>query len=99
MALPIARIADYDTWHDCGQPVRLSTSVGVYVNGRSVSLLGDPNSPHVINGKDPCSIPHIGNIGVGSPSVYVNGRPVGRITSYVGGCGMVVTGSSNVYVK
>ena len=98
MGLPIARLMDLDSWHDCQQPLRLTTSVGVYANGIPVSLLGDPNTPHIVNGKDPCSKIHIGNIGVGSPTVYVNGKPVGRVTSAVGGCGMVVSGSNNVYV-
>ena len=98
MGLPIARLMDLDSWHDCGQPFRLTTSKGVYVNGLPVSLLGDPNTTHIINGKDPCTVPHVGNIAIGSPKVYVNGRPVGRVSSMVPMCGMVVTGSPNVYV-
>lgn len=98
MGLPVARIADLDSWHDCGQPLRLTTSKGVFVNGRPASLLGDPNTTHIINGKDPCSKPHIGNVVVGSPVVYINGRPVARISSAVSLCGLVVTGSESVYV-
>lgn len=99
MARPIARLFDADTWHDCGLPLRIATSKGVFVNKLPVSLLGDPNTVHQINGKKPCSIPHIGNVATGSPTVYINGRPVARVKSIVASCGVVCSGSPNVYVK
>ena len=98
MGLPISRLADKDTIHDCQIPIRAECTKTVFAVGRPCSLLGHKNTMHIINGDKPCTVPHIGVIANASKTVITEGRPTGRIADAVT-CGIVVaTGGPNVLV-
>lgn len=97
MTLPAARLTDKDTLHDCGIPLRAKGSINVFVNGLPWSRLVDINTVHIINGKDPCSKPHVGFISKGSKRTFINGLPAGRIVDKVTTCGVVAQGSIKVF--
>ena len=97
-ARPATRIGDKDSVHDCEAPTRAEGAATVFVNGIPWSCQGDKNTVHVINGKEPCSVPHVGQIATGSQTVLVEGYGAGRIGDAVTDCGIVVAeGSDNVY--
>jgi len=88
---------DIDTWHDCGLPLRAKGYKKVLLGGMPWSRFAHKNTPHLINGKDPCSKIHIGVIAKGSKLVMVGGLPAGRIGDPVLGCGAVATGYLKVH--
>lgn len=91
MGLPICRLNDMDTGHDCYSPRNnLQASVNVFVNKRGVHRVGDIWAPHCCEG---C---HPGNTAAGSSSVFVNGQAVGRIGDQINCGSVIMTGSANV---
>ena len=95
---PACRIGDKDSVHDCIAPTRAEGAQTVFVNGRPWSCQGDKNTVHMINGDEPCTVPHVGQIERGSTTVLVEGMGAGRIGDVVTDCGMVVAeGSDDVY--
>jgi uncharacterized Zn-binding protein involved in type VI secretion len=97
MSKPATRIGDKDEFH-CSQPHRAQGSGDVFVDGIPWSLLGHNNDPHLKPAGNTCVI-HQSPIVVGSTSVFVNGRPSGRIGDDVGGadCTTVIQGSQDVF--
>ena len=65
------------------------------VNSRPVHRVGDAWATHG------CSIcrPHAGVLAAGSPDVFVNGAPAGRIGDPVSCGSSVATGSQNVFIN
>ena len=97
-ARPATRIGDKDTVHDCEAPMRAEGSDNVFVNGIPWSRQTDKNTVHIINGSEPCTVPHVGQIAIGSTTVFVNNLGAGRIGDAVTDCGIVVAeGSQNVF--
>jgi uncharacterized Zn-binding protein involved in type VI secretion len=90
----VTRKGDLDTGHDSCPPRPSSEgSPDVFVNGIPAHRQGDGWSPHG------CSVhnPHTSVLAGGSSSVYVNGKPLGRIGDPVGCGSKVATGSGNVF--
>ena len=90
----VTRIGDADVPH-CSGMVRLGASTNVFVNGIGVSRQGDLNTSHLLPGV-PCPA-HAAGIAVGSLTVKVNGKGIGRIGDAISGCTSVAAGSSNVF--
>lgn len=88
------RIGDADIPH-CSGMVRAQGSPNVFVNAIPWSCMGDVNTPHKLPG-DPCPI-HSAPLAAGSTSVFVNGRPAGRIGDPIAGCTAVAVGSPTVF--
>jgi uncharacterized Zn-binding protein involved in type VI secretion len=90
----VCRIGDADLVH-CSVPVREQGSPDVFVNGIAVSRQGDNNNSHLLPGS-PCPT-HAAPITVGSTTVFVNGKGLGRIGDAVTSCTAVAQGSPNVF--
>lgn len=92
----VTRIGDADTPH-CGGMVRAQGSLDVIVNGIGVSRQGDLNTSHLLpTGPAVCGS-HQAPIAVGSTTVFVNGKGIGRIYDTITGCTSVAEGSINVF--
>lgn len=90
----VTRIGDADVTH-CSTPLRAAGSANVLVNNIPVSRQGDVNTVHLLPGS-PCPA-HASPIAVGSTSVFVNGKGIGRIGDAISGCTSVAAGSPNVF--
>jgi uncharacterized Zn-binding protein involved in type VI secretion len=92
MGLPVTRLNDMSTGHDCHAPQNsLTASVNVFINKRGVHRQGDLWAVHCCDG---C---HPGALAVGSSSVNVNSLAVGRIGDQINCGSVVMTGSANVF--
>ena len=91
----VTRKGDACTGHGCWPP-RASTgaSPNVYVNGTAVHRQGDAWAAHTCP-----SIPqtHASVLANGSPTVFANGKPLGRIGDPVACGSSVAAGSANVF--
>lgn len=89
------RLGDYCTGHDLCPAVPLVESSGdVFVNGLGAGRQGDHYSSHGC-------IAHAGHqdvIAAGSTTVFVNGKPMARVTDTVSLGGSVRDGSGDVFV-
>ena len=94
MGKAVCRKGDADVPH-CSGMVRLGASTNVFVNGIGVSRQGDSNTPHLKPGI-PCP-GHSASISLGSLTVKVNGKGIGRVRDSIAGCTSVASGSSNVF--
>ena len=90
----VTRIGDADIPH-CSGMVRAQGSSNVFVNGIPVSRQGDLNSTHLLPGS-PCPA-HSAPISVGSKTVKVNGKGIGRVGDSISSCTSVAQGSPNVF--
>jgi uncharacterized Zn-binding protein involved in type VI secretion len=90
----VTRIGDADVTH-CSTPLRAVGSANVLVNNIPVSRQGDVNTSHKLPGS-PCPS-HASPIAVGSTSVFVNGKGIGRVGDAISGCTSVAAGSPNVF--
>lgn len=89
------RLGDRCTGHSCYPPrPNIQASEDTFINKRGAHRLGDAWAVHC------CGIAcHGGNLAKGSPNVFVNGKPLGRIGDAVS-CGSVaMTGSLNVFAN
>lgn len=91
----VTRLGDVCTGHGCW-PSRPSTgaSPDVYVNGIAAHRQGDGWAAHTCP-----TIPetHASILADGSPTVFCNGRPLGRIGDPVACGSAVATGSPDVF--
>lgn len=89
MSKPVTRLGDLCNGHDsCPPRPSTSASENVFVNGIGAHRKNDTWAEH-------CS--HTSVLESGSPSVYVNGRALGRVGDPIA-CGSVVAeGSDNVF--
>ena len=84
---PICRMGDLSA----GLGKAIATSRTVYANFLPVALMGDMLTPHIKGPRHAVS-----KIITGSPTVFVEGRPVARFGS-ISSCGhKMITGSFNV---
>jgi uncharacterized Zn-binding protein involved in type VI secretion len=90
----VTRKGDADVSH-CSGMTRDGCSPDVYVNGIQVSRQDDNNTSHLLPGA-PCPS-HAAPIDVGSTSVFVNGKGIGRVGDALRGCTSVAAGSPNVF--
>lgn len=89
----VTRLGDLCSGHGCWPPrSSITASDNVFVNGQGAVRLNDQYAVHCC--KKEC---HDGVLAMGSSTVFVNGRNLGRIGDPVS-CGSVVAqGSSNVF--
>lgn len=90
----VTRVGDADIAH-CSGMVRAQGSGNVFVNGIAVSRQGDLNTTHKLPGS-PCPA-HSAAIAVGSTTVFVNNKGIGRVGDAISGCTFVAAGSPNVF--
>lgn len=90
----VTRIGDADIAH-CSGMVRAAGSGNVFANNIPISRQGDVNTVHLLPGS-PCP-PHDAPITVGSTTVFVNGKGIGRVGDAIAGCTSVAAGSPDVF--
>ena len=96
MGLPVARVKDMTSGHQCYPPVEIeSGSPNVYANGMQVARVGDRTKKHQCL---PMEDPHGSEIiGKGSKKVFVNNKPAARITDKCSCPQVIMTGSTDVF--
>ena len=87
------------TRHGCDSTTTTrECSNNVLVNGIGVHRFGDRNTTHAIPCGDSCCS-HSKPINRGSPNVYANNKKIARVGDSYSGCGVVNSGSNNVYAN
>lgn len=90
----VARLGDTCTGHASFPPrPSIEGSGNVFVNGLSAHRRGDGWAAHC----NPSPSCHAGSLAGGSGTVYVNGRPLGRIGDMVDCGSAAAQGSPNVH--
>jgi len=93
----VARIGDREVVH-CSVPKRAEGFATVFANGIQMSGQGHANTTHLLPCKcPPCCCPHTAVLKRGSPNVFAEGIPVGRVGDPT--CTAVAQGSPNVYAN
>ena len=94
MSLPVHRLGDCNSGHDCFPPQTLcSASSNVLSNGIPIGRVGDCYTVHCCE-----SSCHSSVVATGSPNVLINGRNVARLGGLVSCGGVAVCSSPNVLV-
>ena len=85
------------TGHVCVATTTLDTpgQSKVHANGILIARQTDPTVSH-INPPFPVCPAHVANVNVGSPNVFVHGKPIARIGDSTDS-GQMTKGSSNVF--
>ena len=90
----VARLGDPCTGHaDFPPRGNSSASPDVFINGIAAHRQGDSWPVHC----NPVPLCHASSLAGGSSSVFVNGKPLGRVGDAVGCGGSVSAGSPNVF--
>ncbi len=92
----ITRVGDADVTH-CSGMVREGHVKTVFCNGIEVSCEGHNNTGHLYPAV--ICLSHQAPIAKGSPNVFAEGIPVGRIGDPIAGCTSVAEGSPNVFAN
>ena len=92
----ITRIGDADVSH-CSGMVREGHVKTVFCNGLEVSCEGHNNTGHLYPAI--ICLSHQAPIAKGSPNVFAEGLPVGRIGDPIAGCTSVAEGSPDVFAN
>jgi uncharacterized Zn-binding protein involved in type VI secretion len=87
------------TGHACVGTTTLDTpgQGTVFANNILVARVTDPTVSHPLPPLPPCA-PHVANVNVGSPNVYVEGKAVARIGDSTD-AGAMTSGSGNVFAN
>ena len=96
----VVRVEDtLSTGHGCvGTTTLASANQGsVFVNGILAAVVGAPTVAHPVPPDPPCA-PHVANLNAGSPNVFIEGIPVGRIGDSAD-AGSMISGSPNVFAN
>jgi len=96
----VVRIGDtLTTGHGCvGTTTLAGANQGsVYANGILAAVVGAPTVSHPFPPDPPCA-PHVANLNAGSPNVFIEGIPVGRIGDSAD-AGNMIFGSPNVFAN
>ena len=88
------RLGDVCTGHGCF-PSRpsVSASTNVFTNSKGQVRVSDSYAVHC------CTSCHGGTLATGSPNVFVNSRPIGRISDRISCGSNVAVGSPNVFAN
>jgi len=89
----VARLGDTCTGHGCFPPrANDEASTDVFINGLGAHRVGDHWQTH-------CCGPscHDSTLAAGSATVFVNGKPLGRIGDAIACGSAVASGSGNVF--
>ncbi len=87
---PVCKLGDINA----GLGRTIATSKTVLVNGLPAALMGDILTPHIKGPKHAVS-----KIVTGSPTVFVEGRPLARVGSITSCKHRMITGSFNVFTS
>jgi len=93
----VVRIGDsLSTGHGCSASTTLASANqgSVFVNGILAAVVGAATVPHPFPPDPPCA-PHVANLNAGSSSVFVEGKPLGRVGDSAD-AGAMTSGSPNV---
>jgi len=93
----VVRIGDsLSTGHGCAGSTTLggANQGSVLANNILVAVVGAPTVAHPFPPSPPCA-PHVANLNAGSPNVFAEGIPVGRIGDSAD-AGAMTSGSSDV---
>ena len=91
----VTRKGDLSAGHASFPPTPSTGSSGdVFADGIGIVRVGDDYAPH---GSPTPSPPHSRNLSAGSSSVYVNGKPLGRIGDVISCGDTSAQGSSTVF--
>jgi len=96
----VVRVGDpLSTGHGCvGSTTLASANQGsVFVNGILAAVVGAPTVAHPVPPDPPCA-PHVANLNAGSPNVFIEGIPVGRVGDSAD-AGAMTGGSPNVFAN
>jgi uncharacterized Zn-binding protein involved in type VI secretion len=96
----VVRVGDpLSTGHGCvGSTTLASANQGsVFVNGILAAVVGAPTVAHPVPPDPPCA-PHVANLNAGSPNVFIEGIPVGRVGDSAD-AGAMTSGSPNVFAN
>jgi len=96
----VVRVGDpLSTGHACaGSTTLASANQGsVFVNGILAAVVGAPTVAHPFPPAPPC-VPHVANLNAGSPNVFIEGIPVGRVGDSAD-AGAMTGGSPNVFAN
>jgi len=96
----VVRVGDsLSTGHGCaGSTTLASANQGsVFVNGILAAVVGAPTVAHPFPPDPPCA-PHVANLNAGSPNVFIEGIPVGRVGDSAD-AGAMTSGSPNVFAN
>jgi len=97
----ICRITDsLSTGHICASTTTIAspnTDGTVHAEGLDVIVVGAPTVAHPNPPSPPCPN-HVANLNAGSPTVFVNGIAVGRITDSAD-AGAMTSGASTVFAN
>lgn len=89
--MPACRLTDMTTGHGCFPPQKtIQGSPNVFIEKFPAFRVGDAIQPHC------CKYCHPSFGGVGSSTVFVNGRPLMRIKDKVTCGGVMMTGAKKV---
>jgi len=94
------RIGDpLSTGHPCTGSTTLAGAAqgSVYANGILIAVPGAPTAVHTIGADPPC-VPHVAALNAGSPNVFCEGSPMGRIGDSAD-AGAMTGGSPNVFAN
>lgn len=95
MGKPASRLGDAHTGHGCFPPTKCNqASSNVIINSKGAMRVGDTFIPHCC----PNSGCHTPVLAKGSSTVFINGRPAGRMSDKVACGASVMVGSSNVII-
>lgn len=95
---PSTRLGDIGSGHGCHFPPTpsIEASPDVDIDGIPAVRQGDAYAPHACAG---CPAPeHPRSLSVGSGSVYINGRPAGRVGDAISCGGAADAGSGTVFI-
>lgn len=94
------RIGDpLSTGHGCTGSTTLAGAAqgSVYANGILIAVPGAPTVVHTIPGGLIC-VPHVAQLNAGSPNVFCEGKPMGRVGDSAD-AGSMTGGSPNVFAN
>ncbi len=97
----VSRVGDsLSTGHACTGTTTIASSATdgtVKANSINIIVVGAPTVSHPFPPAPPC-LPHVANLNAGSPNVFVNSIPVGRIGDSAD-AGAMTSGSGNVFAN
>lgn len=97
----VSRVGDsLSTGHICTGTTTIASSATdgtVKANSINIIVVGAPTVSHPFPPAPPC-LPHVANLNAGSPNVFVNSIPVGRIGDSAD-AGAMTSGSGNVFAN
>ena len=97
----VCRVGDsLSTGHGCASTTTIASSKTdgtVHAESIDIIVVGAPTVSHPFPPNPPCA-PHVANLNAGSPTVFVNGIAIGRVTDSAD-AGAMTSGASTVFAN